>query len=61
MRHTYSTRTAMRYWLLMVPSIPVAGIALDLHPTVGNALTLVLLPLVVGYLLHRMEVLHDYL
>lgn len=49
------------YWLLMVPSIPVVGIALELRPTLWNALTLVLFPFVVGYVLHTMEVLYDHL
>lgn len=46
------------YWLLMVPSIPVVGISLDLHPTLWNALILILLPLLVGYLLHTMEAIY---
>lgn len=43
------------YWLVAIPSIPVVGLALNLHPTIGNIITLITTPCVMVVVLHTME------
>lgn len=43
------------YWLVAIPSIPVVGLALNIHPTLGGAFTLTLIPCAVVVILNTVE------